>query len=140
MVLVGTEQRGLAQPWSRGTVKRHVPKVQTHPSTHLQEHCGPRSTDLPLAYASLAKAGTRFRSLHGAEVGRDAISTPSRRSKDHGAFTSEDDSLVRRVLRTPWGEVGRGHQGGSQQDHQLSGYMFSWLIHMEPEHDLDWTL
>lgn len=47
---------------------------------------------------------TRFRSLQGAKVGRDALSTPSRRSKDLGAFTSGDGSLVRRVLRMPWGK------------------------------------
>lgn len=44
-------------------------------------------------------------------------SSPSRRSKDHGALTLEGGSLVRKVLRMPWGELGRGHQGGSQQDH-----------------------
>ena len=121
-------------------MKTHVPEAQTHPSTHPQEHCGQRSIDLPLAHALLAKAGTRFRSLHGTKVNRDAFSTPGRRSKDHGAFTSEDGSLVRRVLRTPWGELGKGHQGGSQEDHQLSGYTFSWPIHTEPEQALDWTL
>lgn len=121
-------------------VKRHVPEAQTHLSTHLQEHCGQKSTDLPLAYTPLAGAGTRFRIFHGAEVGRNAISTPGRTSKDHGAFTSEDGSLVRRMLRTPWGELGIGHQGGSQQDHWLSGYTFSWPICTEPEQALDWTL
>lgn len=33
----------------------------------------------------------------------------------------------------PWGELWRGHQGGSQQDHQLSGCSFSWTIPTEPE-------
>lgn len=103
---------------------RYVLEAQTHLSTDPQEHFEEGSTDLPLAHAPLAKAGTRIRSLHGAKVGRDAFSTPGRRSKDHGAFTSEDGSLVRRVLRMPCGELGRGHQRGSQQDHQLSGYTF----------------
>lgn len=83
-------------------VKGHyVLEAQTHLSTHPQEHFEEGSTDLPLAHALLAKAGTRIRSLHGAKVGRDAFSIPSRRSKDRGAFTSEDGSLVRRVL-TLW--------------------------------------
>lgn len=121
-------------------VKRHVAEAQAHRSTHPQEHCGQRSTDLSLARAPLAKAGNRFKRLHGAEVGRGALSSPSRRSKDHSAFTLEGGSLVRRVLRMPWGKLGRGHQGDSQQVHQVSGYTFSWPIHPEPDKGLGWTL
>lgn len=100
--------------------ERHLPKAQTHLNTHPQEH---RSHWPP----------ARSRSLHGATVGGDAFSSPSRRSEEHAAFTLEFGSLVRRVLRMPWGELWGGHQGDSQQDHQLSGCSFSWAIPTEPK-------
>lgn len=93
------------------------PDPSEHPSTGalwLDEHRSP--------------PGTRFRSLQGAKVGRDAFRTLSRRSKDHGPFTSEDGSLVRRVLRVPWGELGEDTKGAasratSSQDAHVPGHI-----------------
>lgn len=81
---------------SRGMVERHLPKAHTHPSIHPQEHCGWKSTDLPVGPGPGA-----FRELRWAEM---PSAPQSRRSKDLGAFISGDASLVRRVLRMPWGK------------------------------------
>lgn len=74
VVLAGMECRRL----STAGEQRHMPKVQTLLSTHPQERCGWRSTDLSLTRAPLAKAGARIRSLHGApQAGEAKTMVPS---------------------------------------------------------------